>query len=38
MIFLPAALAGDRLRELRIEAGNGHLGVEHERNLRKDSR
>ncbi len=29
MILLPAAFAGNRLREFRIEAGNRHLGAKH---------
>jgi hypothetical protein len=29
MILLSAAFAGNSLRELRIEAGNTHLGAKH---------
>ena len=35
MIFLTAALVRNRLREFRIEAGNGHLGGEHELDLQR---
>jgi hypothetical protein len=37
MIFLPAELARDRVRKLRVEAGDAHFGAKHER-FSKDSR